>query len=207
LQALKRITIGANFCAEGVQVAREAPGLDPGATLNVESVNCPVFATCAGQGQQRVSWLCDPPVEYARIAETAPFAETANSAKLALITEAARFAEAANPVKFAPLTEARKAAETAMVSETAIRAEDTPLAELALAGETAPFAETASSAKNTPFAESTTCAKSALPAEEALVTEAAHCRVVASRALPEPVNYRQSVKLILCKNSHRSPLT
>jgi hypothetical protein len=195
LHTLEGAAVCANFCAERIQVAREAPSLKPRAALNVESVDCPVFASRAGQGQQRVSRLCYPPVEHALITEAAPFAETANFAKLALITEAARFAETANPVKFAPLTEARKAAETAMASETAIRAEGAPLAEAAitieasiriktaslaertslaestLAGETTPLAKTASRPENTPFAESTTCAENARRAETAPLAE------------------------------------
>jgi hypothetical protein len=238
LQTLKCVTVCADFCAERIQIARKAPGLDPRAALDVESVDRPIFAPRTRQSQQRVSWLCDPPVEYASITEAAFASEAAHVTESTPAAKATKLAEAASPVELAAHTEARETAEIAMVAEGAIRiehaplgkaaiaakaslrvektplAERTPLAEIALDGEIAPLTEAATCAEDAMVAEATTCAKNARRAETAPlaenaslgeyapIAEGAHCRVVASRALPKPINYRQRIKFRLCKCFH-----
>jgi hypothetical protein len=133
LRTLHPITVCTDPCAERIQVAREAPGLDPRTLFDVESVNRPVDAASARQGQQRIPGECAFSVENAPFAETALFTEVAPVAKVALVAETAKLTETARFVKDA------KPGENTMLTETARLTEDARITEAAILSETAPL--------------------------------------------------------------------
>jgi hypothetical protein len=136
------------LCAERIQVARKIHGFKPRAAFDVEGVNCPVDAR-TDQSQQRIPWLCRPPVEAALFAEIARLAKATQCAEATPNVEVARLAEVAPLAEPAPNTELARSievapnVETAFTGEAATPTKTAPIAKVARLSETAILTETA----------------------------------------------------------------